>query len=291
MHVSLRHLHFLGTFELANPNASPARPTHPAQLRGMFGANLRHLASRYPSVAALCRDLDINRTQFNRYLAGDSFPRPDVLHRICVFFNVDARILLEPVANLDATQTALLAHPFTDPCFGTAAADVPETVLPSGFYRFSRRSFTDDSRFIQGLVLVSRDAGSTFVRGYEARAAMAEQGMPQDASTREFRGFAMVQEDGVALLIARRGANTGSFNFLARVPAFQNNFWEGYVARTTRESLSSQRVTRMVYEHLGPDLRSDRARIMQAARAAGYCGIDALLPYHRRLLRPDEAFR
>jgi transcriptional regulator with XRE-family HTH domain len=257
----------------------------------MFGANLRYLAARYPSVAALCRDLDINRTQFNRYLAGDSFPRPDVLHRICSFFGVDARILLEPVAILDAPTAALLAHPFIDPCFGAAATDVPDTTLPSGFYRFSRRSFTDDSRFIQGLVLVSRLAGSTFVRGYEARVAMAEQGMPLDATTREFRGFAMVQEDGVALLIARRGANTGSFNFLARVPAFQNNFWEGYVTRTTRESLNSQRVTRMVYEHLGPGLGQDRSRVMQAARAAGYCGIADLLPFHRRLLRPDAAFR
>lgn len=267
--------------------AAPARTLHPAQLRGMFGANLRHLVTRYPSVAALCRDLDINRTQFNRYLAGESFPRPDVLHRICVFFGVDARILLEPVEALQGPTMDLLAHPFIAASFGEAATHVPESALPSGFYRFSRRSFTDQSRFIQGLVRVFRDNDSTFVRGFEARAAMVEQGMPTDAATREFRGFGLVQEDGVALIIARRGATTGSFNFLSRVPAFQNNFWEGYVARTNRESMSSQRVTRMVYEHLG----TDRTRIMQAARAAGYCRVETLLPYHRRLLRPDEAFR
>ncbi len=272
---------------MARTTSQIPRPAHPAQLRGMFGANLRHLVTRYPSVAALCRDLDINRTQFNRYLAGDSFPRPDVLYRICTFFGVDARILLEPVADLIQPDTALLAHPFTDPCFGTAASIVAEATLPSGFYRFSRRSFTDQARFIQGLVLVFREGTNTFVRGYEARAAMAEQGMPQDAATREFRGFAMTQEDGVALLIARRGSNTGSFNFLSRVTAFQNNFWDGYVARTSRENISCQRVTRMVYEHLGVD----RARVMQAARAAGYCRIEDLLPYHRRLLRPDDAFR
>ncbi len=253
----------------------------------MFGANLRHLVTRYPSVAALCRDLDINRTQFNRYLAGDSFPRPDVLHRICVFFGVDARILLEPVAGLTEPHPALLTHPFTDPCFGPAATMVPDAVLPSGFYRFSRRSFTDSEKFIQGLVLIFREDQNTFVRGYEARAAMMEQGLPTSSATREFRGFALLQEDGVALMIARRGANTGSFNFLSRVTAFQNNFWEGYVTRTNRETLTSQRATRMVYEHLG----ADRARIRQAARAAGYCGEADLLPYHRRLLRPDEPFR
>ena len=85
----------------------------------MFGANLRLLANQYPSVAALCRDLDINRTQFNRYLAGDSFPRPDVLHRICTFFNVDARILLEPCGNIEETRKGFLFHPVVDASFGT----------------------------------------------------------------------------------------------------------------------------------------------------------------------------
>ena len=63
----------------------------------MFGANLRSLSKDYVSVSELSRQLGINRTQFNRYLAGESFPRPDVLARICGFFKVDARMLLEPV--------------------------------------------------------------------------------------------------------------------------------------------------------------------------------------------------
>jgi transcriptional regulator with XRE-family HTH domain len=59
----------------------------------MFGANLRELSRRYASISDLSRRLDINRTQFNRYLSGESFPRPDVLDKICEFFGVDARIL------------------------------------------------------------------------------------------------------------------------------------------------------------------------------------------------------
>ena len=27
----------------------------------------------------LCREIGVNRTQFNRYLSGNAFPRPDVL--------------------------------------------------------------------------------------------------------------------------------------------------------------------------------------------------------------------
>ena len=72
------------------------RPS-PAELRSMLGANLRQLSNQAASISALCRELGINRTQYNRYLAGESFPRPDVLHRICSYFEVDARILLAQV--------------------------------------------------------------------------------------------------------------------------------------------------------------------------------------------------
>ena len=265
----------------------PQNTISPAQLRGMFGANLRRLVQDYPSVASLCRDLDINRTQFNRYLSGESFPRPDVLHRICRFFGVDARILLEPHDRLTQSNDGFLSHPQIEDSFGPAAAHVDEDRFPSGFYSFSRRSFVDESRYVRGLVRVYRDGNHAFVKGYEARAAMREQGLPETRAAREFRGFIMAQEDGVALMIARHGANTGSFNFLARVPAFQNTVWEGYVSRTTRETLGSQRATRMVYEYLGTGV----SRALGAARQAGYCRLEDLLPFHQRLLRANQPFR
>ena len=72
----------------------------PAELRQMFSKNLKTLTSKCASISQLSRDLNINRTQFNRYLAGESFPRPDILHKICSYFNVDARILLTPLSAL-----------------------------------------------------------------------------------------------------------------------------------------------------------------------------------------------
>ena len=53
-----------------------------------------------PNVSALCRELSLNRTQFNRYLAGESFPWPDILQKICLHFGLDARILLQPLSEL-----------------------------------------------------------------------------------------------------------------------------------------------------------------------------------------------
>jgi len=53
----------------------------PAQLRQIFGTNLKQLCQNKPSISAVTRDLGINRTQFNRYMSGESFPRPDILYK------------------------------------------------------------------------------------------------------------------------------------------------------------------------------------------------------------------
>jgi transcriptional regulator with XRE-family HTH domain len=258
----------------------------PAELRNMFGANLRVLSKQYPSISELSRQLGINRTQFNRYLSGESFPRPDVLDRICAFFDVDARILLDPVEAL-ANKGHIVNGSVLKDFVGPGVNNLPETVFPSGFYRFTRRSFVNDTQFVVGLVYVFRESNNTYVRGFEAKEAMRQQGLPADTVTREFRGYVTRQEDGVAMMISRRNAMTCSFNYLARVASFENNFWVGYVTRTVRESATGTRVARMVYEHLGKDPKT----VWKAARTQGFCSEEDLMPFHARLLQIGDPFR
>ncbi|MEM8579062.1 MAG: helix-turn-helix transcriptional regulator [Pseudomonadota bacterium] len=264
----------------------PQTQPSPAELRSMFGTNLRQLSARYPSISELSRQLGINRTQFNRYLAGESFPRPDVLARICAFFDVDARILLEPVEGIDR-PLATLTHPALDAFLGAGAHDVAEAEFPSGFYSFTRRSFLREGDYVMGLVHVSRRDHVTVLKGFEAKDALQAQGLADDRLSREFRGLVMRQDDGIGILIARLGGMTASFNYLAREASFEHNFWTGYVTRTIREALGAERAVRMVYEHLG----SDMSRALNAARTAGYRSHDQLMPFHQRLLRDGQPFR
>lgn len=252
----------------------------------MLGANLRVLAQKYPSISELSRKLGINRTQFNRYISGESFPRPDVLEKICTFFEVDARILLEPVEQLSPKSMILTGDLLSD-FLGHGISDVPEALFPSGFYRFTRRSFVNDSQFIVGLVYVFRQGNNTFIRGYEAKEAIQAQGLTADSKTREFRGYVAQQEEGVAIVASRRKSMTCSFNYLSRVASFENNFWAGYVTRTVPESATGTRTTRLAYEFLG-DKASDA---LSAARQQGFVTQEGLLPFQRRLLKINEAFR
>ena len=81
------------------------------ELYGIFADNLRLLTQGQRSVSELCRELGVNRTQFNRYLSGQASPRPEVLQRICSHFGVDGRILLEPLHSLHDTRAEQL-QPF-----------------------------------------------------------------------------------------------------------------------------------------------------------------------------------
>ena len=257
----------------------------PAQLRAMFGANLRQLSGSYPSISDLSRQLGINRTQFNRYLAGESFPRPDVLARICSFFDVDARVLLEPVDQI-ASKDDPISNPFLRDFIGPGARNVVPENFPNGFYRFSRRSFVNHDIYVVGLIHIRRDGVNTFLRGFETREAMRLQDLPTRAAEREFRGLVMQQEDGIAIIAARANSMTCSFNYLSRAASFNNTFWAGYATRTVPEAAGNVRVTRMVYEHLGTSV----AQALGAARRCGYCKDDELPDYHRRLLQPEKEF-
>ncbi|AKO97210.1 MAG: helix-turn-helix transcriptional regulator [Marinovum algicola] len=252
----------------------------------MFGANLKHLCRDAPSISALCRDLGINRTQFNRYLSGESFPRPDVLHRICTFFDVDARILLEPVEQIATTSGFVMQHPELAGFLGPEVTQIGQELLPDGFYRFIRRSFMDQQKFVEALVYVYRLGDFCFVRGHEAREAMSRVGLPESPRGREFGGFFFRQDRGVAAIVARRGATSGSFTFLHRVPSLENRTWTGFTARITHESENSHRMARIVWEHLGRGMSG----ALKVGRSAGFRTFSQLSESDQALLRPDKPF-
>ncbi len=60
-----------------------------------FAENLFALATRGGSIASTCRDLDINRQQFNKYLNGTVLPNEVTLSKITKYFKVDSLNLFE----------------------------------------------------------------------------------------------------------------------------------------------------------------------------------------------------
>ena len=61
-----------------------------------FPANLKALCSYHKSIAEVCRQLGMNRSQFNRYLSGETFPSLRIMRRMCDFFGVEEAEILMP---------------------------------------------------------------------------------------------------------------------------------------------------------------------------------------------------
>lgn len=271
---------------LHNQNVPMKNTAEILALRAQFGRNLRVLTNAYASISETSRKLGINRAQYNRYLNGESYPRPDVLQRICEFFGTDARILTEPLDAIRQKPVDVLSHPEIRDYALPDDPYISEDLFPSGLYRFSRPSFLYPEKFVFVLLLVYRRDGLTFIKGAEPRQSIRDQGLPDDPRLRRFKGYMLPLENGVGAIITRRNAMTCTFNFLTPVPSFNDNFWQGYAARTVHETIGTRRAVRMACEYLG----HSTSEILQTARFDGFCTEADLPAFHHRLLRIDEPF-
>jgi len=61
-----------------------------------FARNLRFACSYYKSIAEVCRRLNLNRAQFNRYLSGRHKPSANAMMRLCDFFGMEEFEFLLP---------------------------------------------------------------------------------------------------------------------------------------------------------------------------------------------------
>lgn len=58
-----------------------------------FAANLRFLCERQGSISAICRKINLNRQQFNKYLSGLHMPSPQNLRLIANYFGLSVTVL------------------------------------------------------------------------------------------------------------------------------------------------------------------------------------------------------
>lgn len=61
-----------------------------------FAANLRHLCDQRGSISLICRKIQINRQQFNKYLSGRHLPSSANIRAIANHFTLDPEVLFAP---------------------------------------------------------------------------------------------------------------------------------------------------------------------------------------------------
>ena len=238
------------------------RAASPSEIRNIFSQNLRILCKSRGSVSEVCRAIGVNRTQFSRYLAGDAFPRPDLLLRLCDYFEVDANILIRPVALSDEAPQDILASTLSQYAKLLPGTEygVSQQHLPSGIYRQWRRSFMWPQYIFSGLCRISREGAVTRWKSYEPaasnylllddRPAMPERGLNKTIQVRRHLGYAIRINQTVCILGAPPDGPVMRFSTLQ--PGFGGNqdLWSGYCALLRSPQENALTVVPSIFERL-----------------------------------------
>ena len=134
-----------------------------------FAENLLALSVRNESIAKTCRDLNINRQQFNKYLSGNVLPNEATLERITNLFNINALELFKPLNSDPSTLTKdvnfvektkrLAALETTISELKTKRIEYP---LRPGVYSYFLPYEIDISKCMRGIIAISVEEGVTF---------------------------------------------------------------------------------------------------------------------------------
>lgn len=122
--------------------------------------NLKLMCDQYASIAHVCREIEINRQQFNRYLNGETRPSAHSLRRIAGFFAIPATDLdLEPQVFARRHSTG---RNHTLPEMGLSSNDaIAKADRYCGWYHTYYRCTGYHKAIIRGFVKIYQDGDVT----------------------------------------------------------------------------------------------------------------------------------
>jgi transcriptional regulator with XRE-family HTH domain len=108
-------------------------------LRENLSINLRALCREHGSVAAICREMGVNRQQFDRYLTMDALPNKATTERICRYFAIEeAELYRDPATSDISTRSKTAGKAGSRLGDGPMAARIfapPQPTIAPGFYQ------------------------------------------------------------------------------------------------------------------------------------------------------------
>jgi len=226
--------------------------------------NLRHLCTRYPSVAEICRRMSMNRQQFNKYLAGTSLPSPRNLERICGFFGLKPHDLYLPRHDFIALDTlregsllsAMAQHTNLHSRDPAAFAELERYC---GVYQTYQYAPDARSSILVGLCQIRR-RGNQFLSKYVEKTEYEAAGRPRTGSA--MYGLVTL-EDGFVYILDRRTGEFPSYSLTVLYPSRgpKVRLVTGMTLSISQHLGGSPYAANIVYEKL-----ADKKQVLAAAR-------------------------
>ena len=135
-----------------------------------FSRNLRSLCADHGSISQICRDIGLNRQQFNRYLNGASMPSAYNLRRIARHFDLSEEQLFSDPKAFDATLSQAEVERQENPgdAFLEPFRDQQKRMRRYlGFYHSFFCTPSWEGRIFCSLIRISEKDGMIITRSYE----------------------------------------------------------------------------------------------------------------------------
>ena len=235
-----------------------------------FSQNLKFLCGYYKSVAEVCRRLEINRSQFNKYLSGTSTPTRHIFRKICDFFGVEEHEILLPHADFrtivgvkpDGATASGAPRPYITYLDQLVRRSRSDLVTYEGFYFEYSYSMSRPGLILRSLLKVTSEAGiATYLRIEN----MARFGGLEPRVKCKYRGLAFYLNDRI-FLIDYDSLTGNEISQTVLYPSYQHRLTRlaglklGVSTGSRREPLCA----RVLWEALGR-----RVSVKRALRACG----------------------
>lgn len=231
-------------------------------------ANLKFLCGHYKSVADVCRRLEINRQQFNKYLGGQSAPSPYNLRKICEFFGVDEGEIYEPhdqfvrifAKSSPATDDPAVLGGLTPAFFPDTTAELRKYL---GYYHAYVVTPSRPGYVLKSITRLFEKSGTIRTKTFEVISLRSEE--HKSLFINKYNGFCFISSQ-ILYLVENEYLNRRGYIYTALYPSFRSpvDYLNGLVLGISGGSFRMPYSSQIVLEYQGesPDLRA----------AIGECG-------------------
>jgi transcriptional regulator with XRE-family HTH domain len=220
-------------------------------------ANLTQLANSFESVAEFCRKLDINRQQFNKYVAGQHLPAQKVLQKIARFFLMEPDDLFRPPTEFksffDGRNFALPFDLQTAPELLRMlpllkSSDEALHGMLGVYYRYHNSSIYK-GKILRSVTWLYHRAGSTRYVTVERFPLL--DGSGKSGYTFTYHGFCMLLGDRIFLIDAEsKQQNEITFSILNQQHRRPNRYFYGLYTAIASSSYRQPFSTRLAFQHV-----------------------------------------
>ncbi|HSY27722.1 MAG TPA: helix-turn-helix transcriptional regulator [Burkholderiaceae bacterium] len=233
-----------------------------------FCENLRFACGYYRSVAEVCRKLEINRAQFNRYLNGSTTPSSFILQKICDFFGLEPTEIYLPHNQF---RKLIEVRQEQKPTYAPYVEHVERLQEQSqgkfdrylGYYFEYYNSMTVYGRVIRGLVRIFKEGNGVYYERFER--------FPQHANLGEvyrmkYLGCAFYLNDRI-FLVDYESLSDSEITQTVLFPDYKKKLQRlsGLMLGVSSGNQRPIACARIVFEYLGTDI--------DLRKAARKCGI------------------